>query len=71
MFGGFFFFLSFLGSSNSQDSFPSGPGGGMDGYGYGYGSEYGNQRGPPPMQSNQGMHSEREGKMVFFFGCVC
>lgn len=48
--------VSFAGSSNSQDSFPSGPGGGMDGYGgYGYGNEYGNQRGPPAMQSNQGL----------------
>lgn len=43
-----------LGSSNSQDSFPSGGGSGsMDGYGYGYPpSDYNNQR--PPSQSNPG-----------------
>lgn len=46
--------VSFAGSSNSQDSFPSGPGPGMDGFGYGYGGEYGNQRGPPAMQGNPG-----------------
>lgn len=46
--------IFFSGSSNSQDSFPSGGGSGsLDGYGYGYpSSDYGNQR--PPSQSNQG-----------------
>lgn len=52
--------VSLAGSSNSQDSFPFGPGGGIDGYGgYGYNSgEYGNQRGPPTMQSNQSKYSK-------------
>lgn len=49
---------SFAGSSNSQDSFPAGPSGGaMDNYsGYNYPNEYGSQRGPPNMPSNQGKY---------------